>query len=375
MFKVSTNVFKQLVSKAVKGAGMNPSITSSRLLAIELKNNVLTLVTTDGCAYLEVSCSDIAGGDFYAMVDVDTFAKLINKMTSEELTLAIEDNRLVVTGNGVYDFAMCFEGDELARFKDYHFETGENSYVMNTNVLKTILKTNKATVCTNTEMPELIAYHFGPMGVLTTNRTCASLTKANFTDISFLLPVRTVALMEVLSGTEIKFYVTETNVKIVSDDVTIYSPKKVETERGKKFPVEVLTNMFSNELAEDYVVLNRTSFISALERLLLVSDKYNQNLLELTFTETFLGLRNVRSSNVGSGVETLEYTTNNLKNPMVVKLTGTVLLNDLKAIMDDDIKIHLKGSTAPIVIDNENICLLISPVATPAEEVAETATV
>lgn len=375
MFKISTNVFKQMVSKAVKGAGMNPAFASTRLLAIELKDNTLTLVTTDSCAYLEVSHSDVAGGYFYAIVDVDTFAKLINKMTSEELTLAIEGNRLVVTGNGVYDFAMCFEGDELARFKDYHFETNENPYVMNINILKTILKTNKATVCTNPEMPELVAYHFGPMGVLTTNRTCACLTKANFTDISFLLPVRTVALMEVFSGTDVKFYVTETSVKIVSDDVTIYSPKKTETERDKKFPVEVLTNMFSNELSEDYVVLNRNSLISALERLLLVSDKYNQNLLEITFAEAFLGLRNVRSSNVGSGVETLEYTTNNLKNSMVINLVGTVLLNDLKAIMNDDIKIHLKGSNDPIVIDNDNICLLVSPVATPAEEVMETAEV
>lgn len=375
MFKVNTNVFKQMISKSVKGAGMNPTITSSRLIAIELKENTLTLVTTDGCAYLEVSCPKISGDYFYAMVDVDTFAKLINKMTSEELTLAIEDNRLVVTGNGVYDFAMCFEGDKLARFADYHFETGDKPYVMNIDVLKSILKTNKATVCTNTEMPELIAYHFGPMGVLTTNRTCACLTKANFMDISFLLPVRTVALMEAFSGTDVKFYVTETNVKIVSDDVTIYSPKKTETERDKKFPVEVLTNMFSSELSDAYVVLNRNSLISALERLLLVSDKYNQNLLELTFAETFLGLRNVRSSNVGSGVETLEYTTNNLKESVIIKLTGTVLLNDLKAIMNDDIKFHLKGSTDPIVIDNENICLLVSPVATPAEEVAETASV
>ena len=55
MLKVKTKTLQEMTQKAMKGASNNKILPLTSMLAIELKNNVLTLTTTDFSNYLEIS--------------------------------------------------------------------------------------------------------------------------------------------------------------------------------------------------------------------------------------------------------------------------------------------------------------------------------
>ena len=52
--KIKTLKMQEMVSKAIKGASGNKMIPITSLMAIELKENVLTLTTTDASNYVKI---------------------------------------------------------------------------------------------------------------------------------------------------------------------------------------------------------------------------------------------------------------------------------------------------------------------------------
>ena len=101
---IKTVKLKEMVAKAVKGVGNNKLIPLTSLMAIELKDATLTLITTDATNYLYISEDKVVGEDFYVVVDANVFSKLISKMTCEDVTLEIKSDiiALQVKGNGTY---------------------------------------------------------------------------------------------------------------------------------------------------------------------------------------------------------------------------------------------------------------------------------
>ena len=122
---LKTEKLKEMVSRAVKGVGNNKLIPITSLMAIEVKDNVLTLITTDATNYLYIIEDKVIGDDFYAVVDANVFAKLISKMTCESVTLEITSGvyTLVVKGNG--DYKMYVSDDKEL---DYAMKLIKQSY-------------------------------------------------------------------------------------------------------------------------------------------------------------------------------------------------------------------------------------------------------
>ena len=85
--QIKTTKLQEMLSKAIKGASNNKLIPLTGLIAIQLKDNKLTLTTTDATNYLYIQDDNIEGDDFYAVVQVDTFAKLVARMTCETITI------------------------------------------------------------------------------------------------------------------------------------------------------------------------------------------------------------------------------------------------------------------------------------------------
>ena len=100
--KVKTTILQEMVSKAVKGASCNRMIPITGLIEIKVNDGVLSLTTTDATNTLILSKKDIPGDDFYAVVPIDIFSKLVAKTTAEYISLAVDDGILEITGNGSY---------------------------------------------------------------------------------------------------------------------------------------------------------------------------------------------------------------------------------------------------------------------------------
>ena len=58
---INTSTIQNMVAKSMKGAPCNKMIPLTSLMAIELKDNVLTLITTDSTNYLYVREEKVAG--------------------------------------------------------------------------------------------------------------------------------------------------------------------------------------------------------------------------------------------------------------------------------------------------------------------------
>ena len=100
---VNTQTLQTMVVKSMKGASCNKMIPLTSLMAIELKDNRLSLITTDATNYLYVSETKVEGDDFYVVVQADMFSKLISRLTCEKVKLELSDNFLKVKGNDAFD--------------------------------------------------------------------------------------------------------------------------------------------------------------------------------------------------------------------------------------------------------------------------------
>lgn len=356
MLKLKTALLKQMLKKSIKGAGLNAQVARSKLIVITLEDGALKLITTDGEVYLEVMENVAADIDsFYAIVDVDLFSKLINKTTSEDVELKINDTCLTVTGNGSYDFAMSYENSNLAKFPDYKLNSSlDNPVTVSTDIINSMLKTNKQTVCTDTMSVNLVGYYFCPEGVATTNRKTACLTGCDVFSESFMVPVSAVNLLEVVTSVA-TFYNGDNQLVICSDDVTIYAPKM----SAESFPYNYLKNYFGQEL-NCCVTVNKNELLSIVERLLLFSDKYSNNALELTFADNFLGVRNVS----GTGTEALTYVSKDTFTASKVLVNGLLLQSLLKACLHEQVKVYYSPDSVTMLLKFNNVSLLLTTLST-----------
>ena len=90
-FTIQTELMKDVVARAIKGAGNNKLIPITSMMCIELKNGDLTVITTDATNYLYIKEQHVAGDDFYVVVDANQFAKLVSKMTCENITMTVDE--------------------------------------------------------------------------------------------------------------------------------------------------------------------------------------------------------------------------------------------------------------------------------------------
>ena len=84
---ITTSTMQNLVSKAMKGASNNKMIPLTGLMAIQLKDHLLTLITTDATNYLYVREDKVEGDDFYVVTQAEMFSKLIARLTCEKVSL------------------------------------------------------------------------------------------------------------------------------------------------------------------------------------------------------------------------------------------------------------------------------------------------
>ena len=98
--KIKTETLQDMVSKSIQCVSNNKLIPITSLMNIKVKNNVLTLTTTDSTNYFYVTSDDkFDCEDVEFSILADTFVKLIQKTTSKEVILSVKDSIFEVKGN------------------------------------------------------------------------------------------------------------------------------------------------------------------------------------------------------------------------------------------------------------------------------------
>jgi DNA polymerase III sliding clamp (beta) subunit (PCNA family) len=96
---IETKLLQELTNRVMKGVGNNDSIMRTCWIGIKCENNVLSMTAWDGENYIQVRQDKVICDDFKVTVTANTFAQLISKTTSENISMELNENYLEVKGN------------------------------------------------------------------------------------------------------------------------------------------------------------------------------------------------------------------------------------------------------------------------------------
>ena len=348
MLKLKTKTLQEMTQKAMKGASNNKILPLTGMLAIELKDNVLTLTTTDFSNYLEIKQDKVEGEDFYVVVQADIFSKLIGKLSTEDVTLSLDKNVMTVKSNGQYKLELPVDEEgELVKFPKYRKTIDNSSYSIKLATLKSILTTNKASIAQDLTTPALTGYYIDSNGVLTSDSYVACYNKITTLKEPFMLSAQVVELFNVLTDEDVEILVGETDVIISTYSAVIYGKLLLEKDN---FPVteisEYLQTTFSSSCK-----LPKDALLSVLERLCLFVGTYDKNEVYLTFGTDGITIE----SKQGTGKELIKYAESENFKAFTCCADIEMLKAQTQALQTETVELHygdesaIKLTAGPIV--------------------------
>ena len=352
---LQTQVLKELVSRSIKGAGNNKLIPITGLMSIELKDSVLTLITTDATNYLYVKKSGIVGDDFYAVVDANQFSKLISKMTSDTVILSIKNNIWVleVTGNGNYRLELPLHEDgKPIIYPDPYMNLSDvqDCGTINKTTVQVILETLKPSLAVTLENPCYTAYYMGNRTVATDGCKIADMD-ISLLDEPALISSEMMDLLSIMTSEIIDIHKSDNTFIFETDDCIVLGRI---LEGIEEFAIDAITELVNVEY-NSFCKVSKNELLQLLDRLALFVGPYDNNAVCLTFTNAGLQV----SSLATSGVELIPYIDSGNFINFTCSIDINMLINEVKAIQNDIIELYYGDNNAIKLVDG-NITLIVA---------------
>lgn len=342
--KINTTRLQELLVRAIKGASNNKLIPLTSLIAIEVKDGVLTITTTDSTNYLYLT-EPLEGEDFYVAVQADTFSKLVSKMTSETIELDVTDSCLMVYGNGSYKIDIPLDDDgEPIQFpnplKDFD---GEHVGKVSSACVATILGSVKPSLLTTMEYPWFTAYYVGDSVVGTDTFMISSLGE-KILDTPRLISSEVMDLLGLLTG----------DIEIIADgDKLLF-----EGENGKVYGIQASgidnfsiedINALVNQTYQSSCKISKSAILNLLDRISLFVGTYDNGEITLSFKESGLEVSS-RYAN-----ETIAYIDTTVTEPFTCKTDISTLITQIRSQVGGVITIEFGLENALKLIDGQLI--------------------
>lgn len=341
---VGTQRLQALLNKAVKGASCNKLIPMTSLIAIKLKDGVLTLTTTDATNYFTLTEKDVIGDEFYVAVQVELLAKLVSKMTCEEVTLTVNGSSLEVSGNGKYQIELDVEDDgSLVKLPDptESFNKGNRIGSVDSSVILTALASIKPALATTMDYPWFTCYYVGSDITATDTYTVAD-SKNGFLDEPKLIGSTVMDLLGLFNG-EIVVYADGDKMLFESENGVLYAiiPSGIEN-----YSIDAIQGLVSQGF-EYSCKVSKSALLSLLDRISLFVGAYDNGKITLSFTLNGLDVTSRYAS------ETVHYTDGSNVGEFVCQTDVNTLTTHVKAQTGSEITIEYGEDNAIKLIDGD----------------------
>lgn len=352
---LKTEKLKEMVSRAVKGVGNNKLIPLTSLMAIEVKDNKLTLITTDATNYLYIIEDKVVAEDFYVVVDANTFSKLIAKMTCETVTLEVKSGIYVleVKGNGNYKIELPLdENGEPIKYPDpcSRFLSVVDAGEINRSTVQVILDTIKPALATTLENPCYTGYYMGKQVVATDTYKIASMSVKLFDEPKLVSP-ELLDLLSVMNAEKIQ-------VRIAGNDIIYRSPDCIVCgkfmEGVDDYAIDAIMGLVETDFTS-FCSVPKNALLQLLDRLSLFVGTYDKNAVYLTFTQNGLQV----SSKAANGVELIDYVSSSGFKDFTCVVDIQMLTQEVKAISNDVIELYY-GEDNAIKMTDGNITIIVA---------------
>lgn len=353
---LKTEKLKEMVSRAVKGVGNNKLIPLTSLMAIEVKDSKLTLITTDATNYLYIIEDKVVADDFYVVVDANTFSKLISKMTCENVTLEVKSGIYVleVKGNGNYKIELPLdENGQPIKYPDPVTTIDLSTAIektINRSTVQVILETIKPALAVTLETPCYTGYYVGNQVVATDTYKIASMD-VNLLGASRLISPEFMDLLSVMTAEKISVAMTDTDIVCSTPDCIVCGKFM---EGIEDYAIDAITNLVNTEI-DSFCSVPKSAILQLLDRLSLFVGTYDKNAIHLTFTQDGLQV----SSKAANGVELINYVSSDNFKDFTCSIDIQMLMQEVKAISNDVIELHY-GEDNAIKMTDGNITIIVA---------------
>lgn len=331
--KVQTEILKEMVSKAEKASSNNKSIPITQLMCIRVVDNELTLITTDATNYLYVS-REIDEDDFYVVVHVEQFSKLVSKLSSDTVELTLTDRSLEVKANGTYSIELPLDEngspvvylDPLAKFNDIDYDKS-----ISKEAIDTILEYVKPSIETNDTSSETINYFSGKTVIATNQYKIAQYLDGEVLPDEYLISAELMDLLGLICEDSVQYMIDDDVIVAHSNDSTVYGI----LESIDEYPIDIVEKLL-DEKFDSYCKLSRQELLNALERIALFIGKYDNKTIRLTFNKNGVNISNKSDKSV----ELVEYLESKKHKDFECLIDVELLMSQLKAYSSDNIELH-----------------------------------
>lgn len=352
-FSIKTNEFQDMVAKATKGASVDNNLFISQLMSISLKDNVLTLKTTDTTNYLYVRKEKVAGDDFEVVVPAEKFSKLIARLTCEDVVLEVVESegdldKLIVKGNGNYTIELPYDEEgELVEFPDpvaEALDAGEewSETEVNLSTIHLLLSTAKAALMQGTDALCYTGYYCGDKVVTTDTYKICGIDIQMF-DEPKLIPTELMDLLDVMTQEKIAVSYNDDTLIFSTDNVIVYGHTLEDIE---KYQIGPISGLLEQEFKSSCAV-EKAHLLQMLDRISLFVDVFDKNSVYLTFTKDGMEV----SSKKESGAELVPYKESNKFKAFTCCLDIDLFKTQVKASPSEIITIYYGDERAIKFLD------------------------
>ena len=356
--KITINTVKlqEMVSKAVKGARNNALTALSTLMCIEHKGDILTITTTDRTNYLYIRQDGVDGEDFYVVVEVDKFSKIVSKITSETITLEVVDSKeLIVVGNGKYTIELELDGDgNTIQYPDPYSEVENNKYDETVDYVDIVcaINTIKPSLAVGTSTPILNNYCVSNK-VIGTNRNIITTLNRKLFKKDVLISSDLMDLLGLLVSETIKVKITEDYMLFYTPNAYIYSNVLGDVD---EYPVEKISSLVNMHL-ENTCTVAKHDILNTLDRMSIFIGIYDSGTIKLSFSKDGLTIYN-KDEHSDELIPYIEGLIDEKTFECYIKLDS--LLTQVKSCMEDTITIGYGDDSLIQIFDGDDIVKVIA---------------
>lgn len=354
---VSTELLKTMVAKAMHGSSNDKLLPITCLIRIQVVNGNLRLVTTDGTNYMYVTDNTYTfDADFDAVVETVVFSKLVQKLTSENVSLEKTGRGLEIWANGHYTIELVLDDDgDVVKYPDpiAKFNFSKKIGEIKLEIVRQILSVVRPSLATAYASPIITEYYVGESVVATDGIKACEFQQKLFSDKARMISAQLFDRLGVSTAEFYDVYGSGNTVVFKSDDCTIYG---VEDADVSDYPIAGLMKLFSMG-SQSSCVIDKSEFVAALDRLSLFVDMYDKHIVKFTFEADGLNI----SSKSQSGVEVLLYKKSEAFKPYFCSVDLIRFLQMVKSQVSDTVTVFYgQGKIQILKITDGTVTQIIS---------------
>lgn len=304
-FSVKTSDIKNILSKVTR-CGVNlkeKAITEFSFVLVE--NGILSITTTDSTNFLTVSCEIDCDEDIYFVVKTDRFSKLIAKQSVDTITFEVNENVIVIKGNGTYKLPVEVDSDgSQIKFPKHEINTPDETGTIKIQTIKDIIFYNKSSLASPLESldkPCLTGYYCGNGEVVTADsfNICKNAvdTFVGIVDV----PPTLFDLLALCKDESVEYKIYDDRIIFESPTFKLYGILMPD-DYVSSYPIRTVHDLCDGDYATECVV-PKTAFLNAIDRLDLLIDPLDKDAVYLTFEEHGVTIDSMKDR----GSETVAY--------------------------------------------------------------------